>query len=60
MKLIKQWRSAHKLSSVQLLAIAAGIEAVNGAIDDIVPRWVSVALILSAMAARLIVQEKIK
>lgn len=59
-KLIKQWKSAHKLSSMQLLAIAAAIEAINGAIDDVVPRWVSVCLILAAMGARLIVQEKIK
>lgn len=59
-KLIKQWKSAHKLSSMQLLAIAAAIEAINGAIDDVVPRWVSVVLILAAMGARLIVQEKIK
>lgn len=60
MKIIKQWKSAHKLSSMQLLAIAAAIEAINGAIDDVVPRWVSVVLILAAMGARLIVQEKIK
>ena len=59
-KLIKQWKSAYKLSSMQLLAIDAAIETINGAIDDVFPRWISVGLILASMGARLILQEKIK
>ena len=50
MKLIENWRKAHKLSSMQLMAIAAAVEAVNGALDGVIPAWVSVSLILAAMA----------
>ena len=57
MRLIDNWRKAHKLSSMQLMAIAAGVEAVNGAIDGIIPAWVSVVLILLAMGARLVAQD---
>lgn len=57
MKLIDNWRKAHRLSSMQLMAIAAGVEAVNGALDGVVPPWVSLLLILSAMVARLVAQE---
>ena len=45
MKLIENWRKAHKLSSRQLMAIAAGVEAVNGVLDGVIPAWVSVSLI---------------
>ena len=57
MKLITEWRKAHKFSSMQLMAIAAGVEAVNGALDGIIPAWVSVGLILLAMGARLVAQD---
>ena len=60
MKLIENWRKAHKLSSMQLMAIAAGVEAVNGALDGAIPAWVSIALILAAMAARLVAQDGVK
>ena len=60
MKLIENWRKAHKLSSMQLMAIAAGVEAVNGVLDGVIPSWVSVSLILLAMAARLIAQDGVK
>ena len=60
MKLIENWRKAHKLSSMQLMAIAAGVESVNGALDGVIPAWVSVSLILLAMAARLVAQDSLK
>ena len=60
MKLIENWRKAHKLSSMQLMAIAAGVEAVNGVLDGVIPAWVSVSLILLAMAARVVAQDGIK
>ena len=60
MKLIENWRKAHKLSSMQLMAIAAGVEVVNGALDGVIPAWVSVSLILLAMAARLVAQDSLK
>ena len=60
MKLIENWRKAHKLSSMQLMAIAAGVEAINVALDDVIPAWVSVSLILLAMAARLVAQDSLK
>ena len=60
MRLIENWRKAHKLSSMQLMAIAAGVEAVNGVLDGVIPALVSVGLILLAMAARLVAQDDIK
>ena len=60
MKLITEWRKAHKFSSMQLMAIAVGVEAVNGALDGIIPAWVSVGLILLAMGARVVAQESVK
>ena len=60
MRLIESWRKAHKLSSMQLMAIAAAVEAVNGVLDGVIPTWVSVSLILLAMAARLVAQDSIK
>ena len=60
MKLITEWRKAHKFSSMQLMAIAAGVEAVNGALDGIIPAWVSVGLIVLAMGARVVAQESVK
>ena len=60
MKLIENWKKAHKLSSMQLMAIAAAVEAVNGALDGGIPTWVSVLLILLAMAARVVAQDSIK
>ena len=60
MKLITEWRKAHKFSSMQLMAIAAGVEAFNGVLDGVIPAWVSVSLILLAMAARVVAQDSIK
>ena len=60
MKLIENWRKAHKLSSMQLMAIAAAVEAVNVALDGVIPAWVSVSLILLAMAARVVAQDGVK
>ena len=60
MKLISNWRKAHKLSSMQLMAIAAAVEAVNGVLDGVIPALVSVSLILLAMVARLVAQDGVK
>jgi hypothetical protein len=60
MRPIENWRKAHKLSSMQLMAIAAGVEAINGALDGAIPVWVSVGLILLAMAARVVAQDSVK
>ena len=60
MKLISNWRKAHKLSSMQLMAIAASVEAMNGVLDGVIPTWVSVSLILLAMAARMVAQDGVK
>ena len=60
MKLIEGWKKAHKLSSMQLMAIAAGVEAMNGVLDGVIPTWISVSLILLAMVARVIAQDGIK
>ena len=60
MKLIEGWKKAHKLSSMQLMAIAAGVEAMNGVLDGVIPTWISVSLILLAMAARLVAQDSLK
>ena len=60
MKLISNWRKAHKLSSMQLMAIAAAVEAVNGVLDGVIPSWVSIGLILLAMAARVVAQDGVK
>ena len=45
---------------MQLMAIAAGVEAVNGALDGVIPAWVSVGLILLAMGARVVAQDGVK
>ena len=60
MRLIENWRKAHKLSSMQLMAVAAAVEAVNGVLDGMIPAWVSVSLIMLAMAARVVAQDSIK
>ena len=60
MRLIENWRKAHKLSSMQLMAIAAAVEAMNGVLDGVIPTWVSVSLILLAMAARVVAQDDVK
>ena len=60
MKLISNWRKAHKLSSMQLMAIAAAVEAMNGVLDGVIPTWVSVSLILLAMVARVVAQDGVK
>ena len=60
MKLIEGWKKAHKLSSMQMMAIAAAVGAVNGVLDDVIPAWVSVSLILLAMAARVVAQDGVK
>ena len=60
MRLIEGWKKAHKLSSMQMMAIAAAVEAVNGVLDGVIPAWVSIGLILLAMAARVVAQDSVK
>ena len=60
MKLISNWRKAHKLSSMQLMAIAAGVEAVSAALGGVVSPWVVVGLIVFAMVARVVAQDGVK
>ena len=60
MKLISEWRKAHKFSSMQLMAIAAGVEAISAALGGVVSPWVIVGLISLAMAARMVAQDGVK
>ena len=60
MKLITEWRKAHRFSSMQLMAIAAGVEAVSAALGGVVSPWVIVVLIIFAMVARVIAQDGVK
>ena len=60
MKLISNWRKAHKLSSMQLMAIAAGVEAISAALGGVVSPWVIVGLISLAMVARIVAQDGVK
>ena len=60
MKLIAEWRKAHKFSSMQLMAVAAGVEAISAALGGVVSPWVIVGLIIFAMAARVVAQDGVK
>ena len=60
MKLIAEWRKAHKFSSMQLMAVAAGVEAISAALGGVVSPWVIVGLIILAMAARVVAQDGVK
>ena len=60
MRLIENWRKAHRLSSMQLMAIAAGVEAISAALGDVVSPWVIVGLISLAMVARVVAQDSLK
>ena len=60
MKLITEWRKAHKFSSMQLMAIAAGVGAISAALGGVVSPWVIVWLIIFAMVARVIAQDGVK
>ena len=60
MKLIANWRKAHKFSSMQLMAIAASVEAISATLGGVVSPWVIVGLIIFAMVARVIAQDGVK
>lgn len=60
MKLIENWRKAHKLSSMQIMAIAAGVEAISATLGGVVSPWVIVGLIIFAMVARVVAQDGVK
>ena len=60
MKLIEGWKKAHKLSSMQLMAIAAAVEAISAALGGVVSPWVIVVLIAFAMVARVVAQDGAK
>ena len=59
-KLISEWRKAHKFSSMQLMAVAAGVEAISAALGGVVSPWVIVGLIIFAMVARVVAQDGVK
>ncbi len=64
MRLIPNWQRAHRFISVQLMAIVAGIQGLwpnippdlKSALPAGVVNWVSIALLVAAVAARLIDQ----
>jgi hypothetical protein len=66
MKLIDGWRKAHRMFSVQAMALAGAIQATWPLIpDDMkatlphnVVHWVSLALLGAGIAGRLVKQEK--
>lgn len=66
MKLIENWRRAHRFSSMWLMALAIVFEGAQALLDLIGWRFmssgwqsaVSIGLVLAAMAARLIAQAK--
>ena len=68
MKLIYNWRKAHRMSSMQLMALAMVADGLLSALDRfgyqlMSPGWqtvVTLALIAAAMAARLVAQESVK
>jgi len=60
MRLIEGWKNAHKLSSMQLMAIAAAVETISAALGDVVSPWVIVGLISLAMIARVVAQDGVK
>lgn len=60
MKLIQNWRKEHKLSPMQLMAIAAAVEAISAALGGVVSPCVIVGLISLAMIARVVAQDGVK
>jgi len=68
MKLIDNWRKAHKMSSMQLMALAWVADGLLSALDRfgyqlMPPGWqtaITLALIAAAMLARVIAQESVK
>ena len=68
MKLIENWRRAHRMSSMQLMALAMVADGLLSALDRfgyqlMSPGWqtaVTLALIAAAMVARLVAQESVK
>ena len=68
MKLIDNWRKAHRMSSMQLMALALVADGLLSALDRfgyqmMSPGWqtaVTLALIAAAMLARVIAQESVR
>ena len=68
MKLIDNWRKAHRMSSMQLMALAMVADGLLSALDRfghqlMSPGWqtaVTLALIAAAMLARVIAQESVR
>jgi len=67
-KLIDNWRKAHKMSSMQLMALALVSDGLLSALDRfgyqlMSPGWqtaVTLALIAAAMLARVVAQESVR
>ena len=68
MKLIDNWRKAHRMSSMQLMALAMVADGLLSALDRfgyqlMSPGWqtaVTLALIAAAMVARVVAQESVR
>ena len=68
MKLIENWRKAHRMSSMQLMALAMVADGLLSALDRfgyqlMSPGWqtaVTMALIAAAMLARVVAQESVR
>ena len=64
MKLIPEWRSAHRMLSVQAMTLAAAIQTawplipddLRAALPPVVPHVVSIVLLLAGIAGRLLQQ----
>lgn len=68
MRLIDNWRKAHRMLSVQAMALAAAIQGTWPLIPDDLKatlpphlvHWVSIALLVAGIAGRLVSQDKVK
>lgn len=61
MKLIPNWKQAHKLWSVRMAAVTAtvaGLDWLVPTLSDMVPKWAYFALSASVVVARIVQQEQ--
>jgi hypothetical protein len=68
MRLIDNWRRAHRMLSVQAMALATAIQGawpmipddLKSAIPANVVHWVSLALLVAGIAGRLVQQDSVR
>jgi hypothetical protein len=53
MKIRVDWKKSYKLISVQLLIVAAIVEAIGEHLGELTPRWMNLLLIVVTFAGRL-------